>query len=605
MQPPSLSHRTIDLTELIDLEKATRSGPPSARLAWARQLVRHVRRTLPPPAPTPAPSKKPTSEPSKALPTNLPTDPVLAGLLDQALTFILSLAHPAQGASAGAKDLVYAEALFVSADLSATGEFPTFKVKDLRTSFRSFESSARAGWQASWYRLGRDYEGVGDPTRAVECFERGVKGMDKSSLYVSVSFCVSRRVSRWGGWTPSELGADRSMSLVCLAHPPETRNGSPSWPARLGKGSSSVYRPSSTSCRRGGRGQCPFGPIHFGHARFALTPHLASPLPPSQDLPIPAYLFAMLLAGEVDLPVSPASLLLPHQLPSTPTPESTLDTLLSLSRHYLLLSATLSYPPAQLRIGQAFEHATLGCPFDPLLSVQWYLVASQNGEEEADMGLAKWFLVGAEGYLEKNEGLAFSFAEKAARRGLGAGLFAVGYFYELGIGRERDLGKARKYYKRVSGLSRFLHALEFLMLTSRSVHSPGRPPSQPRRHHPSRSSQPAHTVPSLARGTPFTRRDQARSQANRRQSPLGAKPLYPRRRRRRSPTSYCPVGLRPCPAAANASDDGPAAYTCPRRRNQRGHGETEARERISARGTISSASPAVSATSALSPASAT
>ena len=66
------------------------------------------------------------------------------------------------------------------------------------------------------------------------------------------------------------------------------------------------------------------------------------------------------------------------------------------------------------------------------------------------MGLAKWFLVGSEGQLEKNEGLAFSFAEKAAKRGLGAGSFAVGYFLELGIGRERDLGRAKKYYRRVS-----------------------------------------------------------------------------------------------------------------------------------------------------------
>ena len=36
-------------------------------------------------------------------------------------------------------------------------------------------------------------------------------------------------------------------------------------------------------------------------------------------------------------------------------------------------------------------------PFDPLMSVQWYSLASQAGEAEADMALSKWFLCGAEG----------------------------------------------------------------------------------------------------------------------------------------------------------------------------------------------------------------
>lgn len=36
--------------------------------------------------------------------------------------------------------------------------------------------------------------------------------------------------------------------------------------------------------------------------------------------------------------------------------------------------------------GFAYEYATLGCLFDPLLSVQYYALASQNGEVEADMG---------------------------------------------------------------------------------------------------------------------------------------------------------------------------------------------------------------------------
>jgi len=40
----------------------------------------------------------------------------------------------------------------------------------------------------------------------------------------------------------------------------------------------------------------------------------------------------------------------------------------------------------RLRQGFSYEYATLGCLFDPLLSVQYYALASQNGEVEADMG---------------------------------------------------------------------------------------------------------------------------------------------------------------------------------------------------------------------------
>jgi hypothetical protein len=45
--------------------------------------------------------------------------------------------------------------------------------------------------------------------------------------------------------------------------------------------------------------------------------------------------------------------------------------------------------------------------------VQWYSLASQAGEAEADMALSKWFLCGAEGAFEKDEGLARTFAGKA------------------------------------------------------------------------------------------------------------------------------------------------------------------------------------------------
>jgi TPR repeat protein len=56
--------------------------------------------------------------------------------------------------------------------------------------------------------------------------------------------------------------------------------------------------------------------------------------------------------------------------------------------------------------------------FDRLLSIQYYSLASQHGKIEADMVLSKWFLCGAEGGFEKDEALAFTFAEKAAGKGV-------------------------------------------------------------------------------------------------------------------------------------------------------------------------------------------
>ena len=71
----------------------------------------------------------------------------------------------------------------------------------------------------------------------------------------------------------------------------------------------------------------------------------------------------------------------------------------------------------QYKLGHAYEFAQPPFSFDRLLSIQYYSLASQHGEIEADMALSKWFLYGAEGGFEKDEALAFGFAEKRLGRG--------------------------------------------------------------------------------------------------------------------------------------------------------------------------------------------
>ena len=85
-------------------------------------------------------------------------------------------------------------------------------------------------------------------------------------------------------------------------------------------------------------------------------------------------------------------------------------------------------------------------PFDALLSVQYYEPASQRGEIEADMALHKWLLCGAERAFDKDEGPAWTFAVKAAHKGLPSAEFALS---EVGIGGLVDIINVRKSYTRV------------------------------------------------------------------------------------------------------------------------------------------------------------
>ncbi|ORX39669.1 hypothetical protein BD324DRAFT_226097 [Kockovaella imperatae] len=167
----------------------------------------------------------------------------------------------------------------------------------------------------------------------------------------------------------------------------------------------------------------------LGQLGFPPNPSLAIPYliqaaeGSTVDVPHPAYVYGMLLAGDFELPPS---------LP--PIPEELLgpsaDVRGMMARENIDKAAYLCHPPAQYKCGLSYEHATLGCPYDPLMSVQWYSLASQGGEVEADMALSKWFLCGAEGNFGKNEDLARTFAEKAARRGHPNGCFAMGYYFE-------------------------------------------------------------------------------------------------------------------------------------------------------------------------------
>lgn len=168
------------------------------------------------------------------------------------------------------------------------------------------------------------------------------------------------------------------------------------------------------------------------------------------DVPQPSYVYGMLMLGEFDQVDVPIPLIM-AQLPSA-SPQNA-DPRQAEARRRIERAAYLAFAPAQYKMGWAYEYAKMGCAFDPLLSVQYYSLASQQGETEADMALSKWFLCGSEGAFEKDEVLAVTFAEKAAKKGLATAEFAMGYYCEVGIGGAKDIASAKKWYQRVCPVS--------------------------------------------------------------------------------------------------------------------------------------------------------
>ncbi len=273
-----------------------------------------------------------------------------------------------------------AEALYQRGSLGASGMFPSVFPPSPRDSFRDFETAARAGYAPAWFKLGRDYESVGDTTRARDCFERGVRN--------GVGSCFYR---------------------IGMAHL---------------------------------KGQLGITPPNPQNA-IALLQRAA--VLATVEVPQPAYAYALMLLGEFQ------GASVPPQIIAQVIPAGSSAVLES--RKYLERAAYLGFASAQSKLGHAYEYAVPPFGFDPLMSVQYYSLASQAGEVEADMALSKWFLCGApgEGGFERDEALAVVFAEKAARRGFSSAEFAMGYYSEVGVGGVTpDLHAARKWYQKAA-----------------------------------------------------------------------------------------------------------------------------------------------------------
>ena len=114
-------------------------------------------------------------------------------------------------------------------------------------------------------------------------------------------------------------------------------------------------------------------------------------------------------------------MLFARELPQVTVSDHFLPTDLDQARYFIEKAAFLGFAKAQVRMAAAFELCQLGCEFDPVLSLHYNNLAARQGEAEAEMAISKWFLSGCEGIFPKNEGMAFTYAQRAAQSGLPTG----------------------------------------------------------------------------------------------------------------------------------------------------------------------------------------
>ncbi|KAF2121732.1 hypothetical protein BDV96DRAFT_593713 [Lophiotrema nucula] len=139
-----------------------------------------------------------------------------------------------------------------------------------------------------------------------------------------------------------------------------------------------------------------------------------------------------------------------RELPQINVPEVFLPYDEKSARQNIEKAAYLGFAKAQLKMGSAYELCSLGCEFNPTLSMHYNALASRQGEAEADMAISKWFLCGHEGEFAKNEELAYQYAQRAAQAQLPTAEFALGYFNEIGMNTPVNLEKALEWYERSS-----------------------------------------------------------------------------------------------------------------------------------------------------------
>lgn len=113
-------------------------------------------------------------------------------------------------------------------------------------------------------------------------------------------------------------------------------------------------------------------------------------------------------------------------------------------------AASLGHIKSSAILGKAYEIGDDFIPQDPDLSIHYYTQAALGGDAESMLSLCAWYLVGNPPNLEKDEKEAFQWALRAANLNLAKAQFAIGNFYEKGLGCNKDIELAKIWYKKAA-----------------------------------------------------------------------------------------------------------------------------------------------------------
>ncbi|KAJ3195106.1 hypothetical protein HK101_001083 [Irineochytrium annulatum] len=113
--------------------------------------------------------------------------------------------------------------------------------------------------------------------------------------------------------------------------------------------------------------------------------------------------------------------------------------------------------PCLASLAKAHETGRLGAPISKKKAVDLYRRGAVEGDDaECQHALSDLYLKGVDGALPRNNEQALYWAEKSAEKGHAGSLFALGYFFEHGIGTIRNLETAAEFYTKAADAGELL-----------------------------------------------------------------------------------------------------------------------------------------------------
>ena len=116
-------------------------------------------------------------------------------------------------------------------------------------------------------------------------------------------------------------------------------------------------------------------------------------------------------------------------------------------------ASALGHSKSNTKLGQIYERGNSCVQPNSALSIHYYTLAATDTlypDPQAQLSLCAWYLVGAKGVLEADQQQAFLWALRSAKSGHPKAQYAVGNFYEKGIGCRIDFNEAFIWYEKAA-----------------------------------------------------------------------------------------------------------------------------------------------------------